>query len=357
MSEPVVVAAASLHALVRAIVRRAGSSEVEARLVADQLVEANLAGHDSHGVGIIPRYVDHLQTGSLRPNQHVSRIHEAGPLLTLDGNQGYGQAVGFEAMELGAARARAHGAAVVGLINAHHLGRIGHWAEQCSRAGLVSIHFVSVRARPIVAPWGGSDARLGTNPFCVGVPRPGAAPLILDFATSRVAQGKTRVAYNRGEPMAPGTLIDDRGGPTTDPRYTVVAPYGAILPLGEHKGYGLALVCEILGGALTGGETMHDGEERPYILNGMLTILIDPERMATAGNLAAEAAALVDFVTASPPAGGVDHVRVPGEPERESRLARMAAGVPIDPTTWAGVLEAAERLGVPRSELLALAGL
>src|SRR5207249_9093514 len=132
------------------------------------------------------------------------------------------------------------------------------------------------------------------------------APLVLDCATSRVAQGKTRVAYNRGEPMAPGTLIDHRGDPTTDPRFSVVEPFGAILPLGEHKGYGLALVCEILGGALTGGETMRDGRRRPYILNGMLTILIDPGRMGTADNLAREAAALIEFVIASPPANGND---------------------------------------------------
>ena len=357
MSESVVVTATNLHAVVCAIVCRAGSSDVEAGLVADQLVGANLTGHDSHGVGMMPRYAASLLAGTLRPNQHVSLVHDAGPLLTLDGNQGYGQVTGREAMELGMARARVQGAAVVGLSNTNHLGRIGHWAEQCSRAGLVSIHFVSVLARPIVAPWGGRDRRLGTNPFCVGVPRQDADPLILDFATARVPQGKTRVAYNRGEQMAPGTLIDDRGEPTTDPRYTVVKPYGALLPMGEHKGYGLALVCEILGSALTGGETMHTGEERPYLRNGMLTILIDPERMETAGNLAAEATALLDFVTASPPAEGVDRVQVPGEPERESRRARLAAGIPIDPTTWTDVLDAAERLGMPRAELVALAGL
>ena len=356
MPDQVVVTAANLRAVIRAIVGRAGSSEGEAELVADQLVGANLAGHDSHGVGIIPRYTISLQAGTLRPNQHVSVVCDAGALLTLDGNQGYGQVVGFEAMELGIARAHEHGTAIVGLANAHHLGRIGHWAEQCTSAGVVSVHFVSVRARPIVAPWGGSDARLGTNPFCVGVPRAGADPLILDFATSRVAQGKTRVAYNRGEAMAPGTLIDDRGHPTTDPRYTVVQPYGALLPLGEHKGYGLALICEILGGALTGGETMHDERERTYILNGMLTILIDPDRMGTAANLAGEAAALIDFVIASPPANGSDGIRVPGEPERESRRARETSGIPIDVATWEAVLAAAEELGVQRAEVGALAG-
>ncbi len=356
MPDQVVVTAANLRTAIRAIVRRAGSSEVEAELVADQLVEANLAGHDSHGVGIIPRYAESLQSGSLRPNQHVTLVHDAGALLTLDGNQGYGQVIGFEAMELGIGRARQHGTAIVGLANAHHLGRIGHWAEQCSRGGIISIHFVSVRARPIVAPWGGRDARLGTNPFCVGIPRDGTDPLILDFATSRVAQGKTRVAYNRGEPMAPGTLIDDRGNPTTDPRFSVVEPYGAILPLGEHKGYGLALICEILGGALTGGETMRDAQRRPYILNGMLTILIDPERMGTSDNLAREAAGLIEFVIASPPANGNDRIRIPGEPERENRREREACGIPIDEATWTGVLAAAEQMGMGAAEVSALAG-
>jgi uncharacterized oxidoreductase len=149
----------------------------------------------------------------------------------------------------------------------------------------VSIHFVNVLSRPIVAPFGGRDARIGTNPFCVGIPRLGRDPIVLDFATSKIAQGKTRVAYNKGIAVEPGTLIDDRGEPTTNPRYTVVEPIGALLPFGEHKGAGLALICELLGGALAGGETaraVSDGRRR--VLNSMFSILVDPddwERRAT----------------------------------------------------------------------------
>ena len=211
---------------IHAIVAGTGSSDQEADLVARNLVEANLRGHDSHGIGMIPRYVDAVQEGGLNVNAHVVITQDGGATLGLDGRRGYGQVIGREAMALGIERARRHGVCVVALAQAHHLGRIGHWAEQCTAEGLVSIHFVNVVARPIVAPFGGRDARFGTNPFCVGVPRRGREPIVLDFATSRIAQGKTRVAYNKGERVEPGTIIDDRGNPTTDPRYTVVEPSG-----------------------------------------------------------------------------------------------------------------------------------
>ena len=153
---------------------------------------------------MVPRYVDAVLEGGLAVNAHVAIRQDSGALLTLDGRQGYGQVIGQEAMELGAARAKEHGVCVVGLAHSHHLGRIGQWAEQCVEHGLVSIHFVNVLSRPIVAPFGGRDARLGTNPFCVGIPRPGGEPILLDFATSKIAQGKTRVAYNKGVAIEPG---------------------------------------------------------------------------------------------------------------------------------------------------------
>jgi len=270
MTETFTFRADPLAAAVRAIVAAAGSHDGEAAQVAANLVEANLRGHDSHGVGMVPRYVDAVLEGGLAVNSHVAIRQDSGALLTLDGRQGYGQVIGQEAMELGAARAKEHGVCVVGLAHSHHLGRIGQWAEQCVDHGLVSIHFVNVLSRPIVAPFGGRDARLGTNPFCVGIPRPGGEPILLDFATSKIAQGKTRVAYNKGVAIEPGTLIDNHGEPTTDPRYTVVEPIGALLPFGEHKGAGLALICELLGGALAGGATgraVSDGRRR--VLNSM----------------------------------------------------------------------------------------
>ena len=185
MIETHVFRADALTAAVRAIVAAAGSVPDEAARVAANLVEANLRGHDSHGVGMVPRYIDAVLEGGLTVNAHVAVRSDSGALLTLDGQSGYGQVIGAEAMALGIERARQQGVCIVGLAHSHHLGRIGHWAEQCITAGLVSIHFVNVLSRPIVAPFGGRDARLGTNPFCVGIPRPGGEPIVLDFATSQ----------------------------------------------------------------------------------------------------------------------------------------------------------------------------
>jgi len=347
MTETITFHADALTAAVNAIVRAAGSNDGEAAAVAANLVEANLRGHDSHGVGMVPRYVDAVLEGGLAVNAHVAVRQDSGALLTLDGQRGYGQVIGREAMALGAERARSHGVCVVGLAHSHHLGRIGQWAEQCIEHGLVSIHFVNVLSRPIVAPFGGRDARIGTNPFCVGIPRAGGEPIVLDFATSKIAQGKTRVAYNKGVSVEPGTLIDDRGEPTVEPRYAVVEPLGALLPFGGHKGAGLALVCELLGGALAGGETARavtDGRRR--VLNSMFSILVDPGRLGTAANLARELEGYVAYATASPPQPGVERVLTPGEPERASHGRRLRDGIPVDAVTWAEIAAAGEKVGV-----------
>ena len=353
-SSGVLVAPAALRAAVRAIIECGGSGEREAALVAEQLVEANLTGHDSHGVGMVPRYVEALAEGGLRVNQQLRVVTDAGALLMLDGNCGYGQVMAFEAMDLGIERATAHGVAVVGLANSHHVGRIGHWAEQCAAAGLVSIHFVNVISRPVVAPFGGRDARFVTNPFCVGIPMPNGEPFLLDFATSRIAMGKVRVAFNKGEQVKPDTLLDARGEPTCDPAALFADPGGAILAFGEHKGYGMAVACEILGGALAGGLTLHDRPSHSAIINNMLTFIVDPRRLGTADRLAQEAMAFADWVRASPPMAGVDHVRLAGDPEREWRAARAAA-IPIDSTTWQQIVDAGERLGLSSAELLRIA--
>jgi uncharacterized oxidoreductase len=342
--------------VVRAVVAHGGSSPDEAACVADNLVLSNTSGHASHGVGMLPRYVDSWLEGGLVPNQHVQIGLDSGVLLRLDGGSGYGQVIGREAMALGCQRALVHGVCVVALSNSHHLGRIGHWAEQCLEHGLVSCHFVNVVSRPIVAPFGGLDARTGTNPVCIGMPRAGAPPIVLDFATSRIAQGKARVAYNRGESVAPGTILDDRGAPTTDPRFTVVPPYGAILPFGEHKGFGLSLVAELLGGALTGGLTCrapHANERR--ILNGMLSILIHPDHLGTAASLAAETEAYLQWLLRSPVPEGGPGIALPGEPERRERERCAREGIMLDSTTWDEIIAAAGKVGLSRSACEALA--
>lgn len=350
----VVVHAEPLRRFVQAVVAQGGSSAHEAALVAHNLVEANLTGHDSHGVGMLPRYVDNLRAGGLKANQALHVVADNGSLLTLDGCAGYGQVMGHEAMVLGIERARTHGVAVVGLANSHHIGRIGAWAEQCLDAGLVSIHFVNVISEPIVAPFGGTDGRFVTNPMCVGIPIAGHEPIVLDFATSRIAAGKVRVAYNKGEQVLTGALIDAAGQPSTDPAVLYGQPPGALLPFGEHKGYGLAVVCEILAGALAGGITLHARPNPNAIINNMLSFIVDPQRLGTAQRLASEARAFADWVTASPPAAG-QRVQLPGDPERAWRRQRGAEGIPIDRATWAQLLHAGTQLGLAQATLLAIA--
>ena len=347
-----------LRSAIRLLVQAFGSSAAEVQAVADNLIDANLTGHDSHGIGMLPRYVDAYREGGLKVNAHVSTVLDSGALLRLDGNAGFGQVIGAQAMALGIARTRMHGSCIVALGNAHHLGRIGAWAEQVADAGFVSMHFVNVVARNIVAPFGGADARFGTNPFCAGVPLSGRAPVILDFATSVIAQGKTRVAYNKGEPVPPGCLIDDQGRPSTDPRWTVVPPTGALLAFGEHKGYGLALMCELLGGALAAGLTQRDGDPAPRrVLNGMFSVLVNPAAVSSRSAFEAEALAFLDWVRASPARAGHGPVQVAGDAERASRAQRTAHGVPVDGTTWQEILDAAAKLGVAPGSINAAAGL
>lgn len=358
MSLTHIIALDRLNTSIRLFVRGFGSSEAEVESVASNLIEANLRGHDSHGVGMLPRYAEAYLEGGLKPNTHLRIELDAGALLRLDGGAGFGQVIGHDAMALAIERALQHGSCVVALGNAHHLGRIGAWAEQAAQAGLVSMHFVNVIARAIVAPFGGADARFGTNPFCAGVPFTGREPVILDFATSIIAQGKTRVAMNKGELVPPQHLIDDHGRPTREPRYTVVPPFGALLTFGAHKGYGLALMCELLGGALASGMTQrdHDSSKR-RILNGMFSVLVDPAKLGDRSAFEQEALAFIDWVKASPPREGFDEVLIAGEPERAMRAKRSAEGVPVDATTWHEILAAAGKLGIEPAAVNAAAGL
>jgi uncharacterized oxidoreductase len=341
---------------IEAIVAKGGSDAREARMVAENLVTANLMGHDSHGIGMIPRYVDSLLEGGLSVNQHPKVQLDTGALLTLDGCQGYGQVIGAEAMAMAIERAKKHGSCVMTLGRSHHLGRIGQWGEQAVAQGLISIHFVNVISRAIVAPYGGADARFGTNPVCIAIPLPGEPPFLLDMATSAVAQGKIRVAHNKGEKVSRDWLIDDHGHPTDDPRFGVTDPLGALRTFGLHKGYGLAVACELLGGALSGGGTEHQGGDRSKkrVWNGMLSILIDPRSLKNT-SFEEEAKAFLASLRKSPAAPGFDKPRIAGEPERETRAKREKEGIAVDPTTWDEINAAGGKLGLDKTTIDRLA--
>ncbi len=335
--------------------RAAGSSEHEAQLTADHLLGANLAGHDSHGVGMVAPYVRSLQANELQLNQKLSIITDTDTLLVVDGNRGIGQSMAYQTMQLAIERAKKHGVVIVGLKNTHHLGRVGHWAEQAIAAGLASIHFTNVVSRPLVAPHGGSQSRFGTNPLTIGLPRRDAPPILLDFATSAIAVGKVRVAYNRKGPAPAGTLIDHRGKPTINPAVMYEEPLGALLTAAGHKGYALAMVCDLLGSALFGGVTPQPSRLRiPGLYNNMLAIVFDPARFGAGEHFEQETKAFIDYVQSAQRTDANAPIEVPGDAERRFRVQRAQA-LPVDTGTLKTMDDAARAINTLRGASLPLA--
>lgn len=309
----------------------AGSNAREAQLTATHLVQANLTGHDSHGIQMIVPYIDSLLAGGLQLNQSVQIEIDSPSLLKVNGQKGMGQAVTEQAMAMAIARAQQTGICLLGLRNAHHLGRVGHWAEQAIAGNCASIHFTNVRATPLVAPFGGAAARFVTNPFTVGLPRPNKTPLLLDFATSAIAAGKVRVAMNKSASVAPGNLIDSQGRPTTNPAVLFDEPLGALLTAAGHKGYGLAVMCELLAAALLGEPTLRTVTipDDFSIINNMLAIVFDPAKMGALENFSAETDHFEQWLKSAPLAPGHQSIELPGEAEQRNRQIR-AKGIPLD---------------------------
>ena len=339
-----------LKSFAQTIFERLGTEPDKALETAAHLVEANLKGHDSHGVGMIPNYVGSALRGGLKVNENASVLKDHGAVLLTDGGFGLGQVVGRQATDLGIEKAKQLGLACVGARNNYHLGRIGTYAEHCVAAGMVSIHFVNVVGHPpFVSLWGSREKRLQTNPFCCGVPTE-SAPLILDMATSAIALGKVRVANMKGEQVPEGALFDAAGRPTQDAN--AIAEGGSLGPFGGHKGSGLALMCELLGGALAGEWTMQDlDKQQEMTVNHMLMLILDPDVFGGAAGFAREVAGMQAYARSAAPAEGFDQVQLPGDPERASRAHRLTQGIPIDEQSWGAICSAAEKAGLSRSEI------
>lgn len=344
---------AALREAVRRICAQAGCDPEEAASIAGHLVESNLMGHDSHGVRLVPEYVSAMRSGRIRLGRRASPVLDRDAILVLDGGMGVGQLIARDAMDRAVLRARRFGAAVLALRNVHHLGRIGAWAEQCAAQGCASVHFVNVVGhRPYVAPFGGIEGRLATNPFCAGLPAAAGPPIVLDMATSRIAHGKVAVARNRGERVPEGCLIDANGQATTDPGVMFADPKGALLPFGEHKGYGLALICELFAGVLAGGGTNQPATPiTDTITNAMLSIVIDVAGLGVSASYGPEIAALCAWVKSATPRPGTAAILVPGEPERIALADRRRDGIPLDPRTLQEMLDAAAEVGCDLSDL------
>jgi hydroxycarboxylate dehydrogenase B len=338
----------ALKAFVEAIFVAAGSAPVEAEIIAAHLVDASLAGHDSHGVIRVSKYVDWLRAGHVRANRHARIATDRGALVIVDGDFGFGQVIGKEAMEIAAERVALHGMATVAIRNSGHLGRIGAWPEMLAERGLASIHFVNTSGFGIlVAPFGGADRRLSANPIAAGAPTRGGRPIILDIATSVIAEGKIQIARNKGERLPPDAVLDGHGRPTTDPKVFYDSPPGAILPFGGHKGSGLSIFCEILAGSLTGGYASNpNAPTAGRLVNNMLSLAFDPAAFGEKDAFANDVTELIEWVKASPPIASGGKVLLPGEIEDSLRRERLAEGLPVDDATWLALSATAASVGV-----------
>ncbi|MSP50534.1 MAG: malate/lactate/ureidoglycolate dehydrogenase [Alphaproteobacteria bacterium] len=349
------IPADALRRLVQRIFAAFGSAEAEAASIARNLVDANLAGHESHGVIRVASYLTWSREGKVFPNRAPRVVLDHGAAVTIDGDQGFGQVAGERALAVGIERARDHGVALVALRNSGHLGRIGGFAETAAAAGLVSLHFVNSPGQGgiQVAPFGGRDRRLAPNPLAIGVPAAGGPALVLDITTSVVPEGKVRVALNRGVPLPEGAMIDAEGRPSRDPAAYYGPPAGALLAMGGHKGSGLCIMADLLAGALTGGGCSDPEKQR--FGNNMLSIVIDPASTGAGPGLADEARALADWVTSARPVAPGGEVLVPGQIEARLRAERLARGVPLDPATSQQLLDAARSVGLPDAAVAAVA--
>jgi len=342
--------AGKLVDLVAAVMEGGGSQAPEARTIARRLVDSNLVGHDSHGVIRVGKYLEWARAGWVRPNAAPAIVFENDALAIVDGYRGFGQVVGEFSTALGIGKAAKQGIAFVGLRNCGHLGRLGDWAEMAADAGQVSLHFLNTSGAQRVAPYGGSDRRLSTNPLAIGVPLADAPPAILDITTSMVAEGKLLVALNKGEEVPEGWIVDAEGRPTTDPARFYDG--GALLTIGAHKGSGLSVMTDLLAGAVTTGRSSDPADT--VLRNNMLSIFIDPKVYDRDNVVLAEARRLVDWVKASPPADPAHPVLGPGDVERRTRTQRRAGGIPLDDRTWDDLVEAARSVGIDAARVAEL---
>lgn len=343
-----------LRDFVEKIFHAAGSIEKEPRLISDQLVDANLVGHDSHGVGLVRFYIDWMNKGIIRPNMHIKVLKNKGPFLVVDGQNGYGQVIAQEAMELALEQADKHGVVILALRNSHHIGRVGAWAQMAAEAGLLSIHFANVvEDYPPVAPYGGVEPRFGTNPFCCALPATKNTPsTILDMATSKIALGKVLMASSKKEQVPEGCLIDKYGRPTTDPSALFPVFSGALLPFGDHKGYGLAMMCEMLAGAVAGGPTIQPGNARTEAtFNNMFAILINPNELSEQEYFESELDAFIEYIKSTHINDAEKPVLIPGDPERITMENRISQGIPLDEVTWDKLCTTAISVGVKQEDI------
>ena len=336
-----------------ALLRAAGASPEEADAVAVGCINANLAGHDSHGIIAIPTYIDRIKAGHIVPGAPLTIVQESAATTVIDGHWGFGFHVNAKAMQLTIDKAKKSNVAACTVFRQSHVGRLAAYPLMAIKEGMIGLATAnSGRSAKVVAPFGGREARLGTNPISIAVPSDLEAPFYLDMATSAVAAGKVALAAARGEAIPTGWVVDSEGKQTSDP--TRLRQGGALLPLGGSEGYkgsGLAAMVEILCGLLTG---LGFGVEPSGRHNdGCFMAVFRVEAFRPLAEFKREVAEFARYLKATPASEGSPGVYYPGEVEHINEVARRKSGIDVEEATWeklralasAGGL--ADELGLP----------
>lgn len=346
-----VFAAERLRTAAEVVFRAVGCPPAEAEAVAAHLADANLCGHDSHGMIRVLPYVKALRRGYFHAGREASVVREAPALAVLDGAMGLGQPLANAATDRACAMAATSGSATVLLRRAGHVGRLGAYAERAAGRGMASVIFCNA-PRPgggVIAPWRGIGRRLGASPIAMGMPRPPAPHVVLDFSTSYYAVGKLRVARNKGDLLPEEAVIAADGTPTRDPNAYFGPPEGAMIPFGAHKGYALNVFTDLLAGMLSGGGADYPppGTDEQGG-NNLMIVAVAVDQAAEPGWLARAIGDYAAWVTSATPIDPARPVVLPGEPEAATRARRAAEGIPLDPRTVAQVNEAADLVSLPQ---------
>ncbi len=335
--------AEALLELSATLIEAMGSPRENALIVGRHLVEAQLAGHDSHGLIRLPQYHAHVLEGKVKPGARVEIIRETPTTALLDGHYTWGQVTAMKAIELGISKAEENGIAALSLRNCYHVGRVGVYPLAAAERGFIAQVHCNGHGVCRVAPWGGTEPRLATNPIAIAIPTR-AEPLLVDITTSVVAEGKVRVSRNAGREIPEGWVLDSEGRPTTDPADLYEG--GTLLPLGGregHKGYGLSIVVDLLGGALSGAGC---GTMTEKVGNGLFIQLTDPGCFCEREEFLDQVDRFTEYLKSSPLKEGVDDILLPGEPEQRTAARRREQGIDIDNGTWSQLIELAGTLGV-----------
>lgn len=340
-----ILGAADLRELSGKIFRAAGAPDSVAGRVADALVEANLTGHDSHGVIRITEYLNGIREGRIDPQAEPEIIHETPTTLRVNGHWGFGHVVASWTMNRVLDKAAEHNLAAASIFHCGHIGRVGAYPSMAAERGFIAMAFVNGgAAEPRVAPFGGIRPVFGSNPLAAAVPIEGHAQIVLDFSTSVVASGKIRVARDKGEEVPEGWILDRKGHPTRCPQDYYDG--GMLLPAAGHKGYSLGLMVEVLGGVLGGAGAPILPRSGYDVGNGVFFLVLNVGAFRPLGEFMAEMRELAITIKATPPAAGGGEVLLPGEPEQRERACRLSEGIDIPDNTWQAMVTEARNLGV-----------